>query len=220
MYHATNSMINYIAKLMPKNALFMLSAGVDSISALHFVKTRTNLNPSAFHFNHKLRPQNDLMEKKAKEFCADFYIPLFVGVAEWKEGGRKTESGCRNARLNSLQRNFNQTLVTAHHLNDCVESYLKLAFEGKGAFLPIPFSTPLNKGGLIINHPFLLTKKRDFEEYAARHDLLKYIVQDETNADNKNTRNWLRNSIIPQIQERDFNLEKIIEKRIRWRLRE
>ena len=59
------------------NVTVMLSAGVDSVALAHFaVKNKhlltrlfntKDININFYHFNHKLRPQNELMEQKAKE---------------------------------------------------------------------------------------------------------------------------------------------------------
>ena len=215
--------------------------GVDSVSAYHWMLSK-GFNVSPIHYNHKLRPQNDLMEEKYKELCEENNCKTIIGYGNhdptmkfyMDEVGTVSEADCRSARL----RFFNTladysyedddspiTILTAHHLNDCVESYLLNCFRGKpnhdffsltSDFPASEFEFSRNKGDFIIAHPFLTSRKKDFEQYAQRNNLMKFVVNDETNSVDKGSRrNWIRNKIIPEMKSQKLSLEKYCLKRIK-----
>jgi tRNA(Ile)-lysidine synthase TilS/MesJ len=48
---------------------------------------------------------------------------------------------------------------------------------------------------------------------------MKYVVEDETNVENKGSRrNWLRNIIIPEMKKNKISLEKFAKNKINSRL--
>lgn len=222
--------IKFIPQLLPKtNLVVSLSMGIDSLCVLHFIKNVLKRDVQAYHFNHKLRPQNEEMEENARHFCMVNNIPLWVGYAKTK---LKTEADCRNARLDNLKNGFGKAnVITGHHLDDAVESYLLNCFRGNAEFLPIPFKTDivsidktcgLQQNSIVIHHPFLLTTKNDFWQYIQKNPILKhYVCHDETNIDeNIALRNWIRNRVRPTIEEKKcINLQTIVRKKIEARIK-
>ena len=101
--------------------------------------------------------------------------------------------------------------ITAHHLNDAVESYLMKTFNGTPERIPIPWVTDFDS--FIIYHPFLESLKSDFESYAKENNLNQYVVEDPTNYTTKQTRNWVRNIIVPELQGRDMGIETVVRKK-------
>lgn len=99
--------------------------------------------------------------------------------------------------------------MLAHHLNDAVESYFMNFLKGCPEHTPIPKETSIGDSKLI--RPFLRTKKNSFVELACKHDLFRYVVEDETNAHNEYRRNWTRNEVLPKLK--PFGLEKIVRKK-------
>lgn len=188
-----------------------VSMGVDSVAAYHWmVMKRYYVTP--VHFNHKIRPQNDLMEQKFYELCESLGSKFVVSHGK----DLKTEAECRKARIdffNKAGRDYSKTsgfranFITAHHLNDWVESYLLNCFRGKPDHIPFGLTSDFDNFRII--HPFLASRKIDFIQYAQRNDLLKFIVEDETNQINKGSRrNWIRNNIIPEMKKERLSLEK------------
>lgn len=207
----------------------MLSSGVDSVAIAHFVAKNkhqlsnilgvptTSLVVQAFHFNHKLRDQNDLMEKSAVAFCNDFNIPLTL---KQSSGILVSEAHARNARMTALTESIKDSItLTAHHLNDCVESYLLNTLRGHEGYLPIPFFTKLQN--CVMSHPFIFNTKNDFIEYCKHFNLNKYIVEDETNKTTKGSRrNLIRNEILPILHRENIVLNKTISNKMSTRLQE
>lgn len=206
-------MINIVRNAISKDEhyYFGVSMGVDSVSA-YFWMLNKGYNVSPVHFNHKLRPQNDLMEGKYLELCdATNKIPM-VGRGK----NLNTEGDCRRARLEFVKSvvNFGGSLLTAHHLNDFVESYLLNCFRGKpnNNIISLVSSFPEYK----IVHPFLLSRKKDLIQYAERNDLMRFVVADETNGIIKGSRrNWIRNVIVPEMKKQKLSLEKFCIEKIK-----
>jgi len=197
----------------------MLSSGVDSVSVLHYIaqnKRRLcklfkcdNINLRAYHFNHKLRHQNDVMENAAQELCTTYNIPLTV---KHSTENLKTEEQARKARFKFLE-NIKSIVVTGHHLDDCVESYMLNVLRGHEGWMPIPFCTHLKES--VLMHLFLLTPKHEFLQYAVKHNLTQYIINDETNSITKGSRrNVLRNEILPILNREHIGLHTIVKKKI------
>src|SRR6185312_9370587 len=85
-------------------------------------------------------------------------------------------------------------LLTAHHANDNIETFLMNFFKGTGikglqAILP--------KQGKIIR-PLLFAKKKEIILFAKENNLS--FVEDSSNLSDKYTRNYFRNQLIPSIQ--------------------
>jgi tRNA(Ile)-lysidine synthetase-like protein len=193
---------------IPHYGCVSISGGIDSIAAAYVCHTEFRVS-KAYHFNHRLRPQNDEMERKVKAFCDKFKIELIVKRADKK---LQTEAECREARVGSFFNAIGGTLITAHHLDDAVESYLLNCFRGHPEYLPIPRSSKYPTGTIL--HPFLLYQKEDFVKIARQNGLMQYIVEDETNKEVKGSRrNFIRQQIVPLLKEQQLGLNTIVKKR-------
>jgi tRNA(Ile)-lysidine synthetase-like protein len=205
--------IKQIMSKMDKQATIALSMGCDSLSIAHFIRTKyPTFKLSAFHYNHKLRPQNDTMSKMAQTFCNTFNIPIKIIERDTVEFPDISESGLRTARYTAAYGMGN--LITGHHLDDCVENFLYNCFNGVPEYNPIPLINDYVNKNLTVYRPFVLTEKRALREYVQQHDLQMFLVEDETNVDNTARRNWLRNVIIPEVNGKGYNLHTIVKKKI------
>lgn len=144
------------------------------------------------------------MEESVKRFCRDFDFELKT------LNGRDldSEDSMRKARIGGFFDKIGGNLVTAHHLDDAVEGYALNFLRGHGQFLPIPIKSNFQTGS--IYHPFLLVTK----ERLANPQLSNYIVEDESNKVSVGCRrNWIRNELIPMIEEQKIGLRKIVRKK-------
>jgi tRNA(Ile)-lysidine synthase TilS/MesJ len=206
-------MIKVIRPLLPKDQIFYcaVSMGVDSLAAAYFMYNK-GYKIIPIHFNHALREQNNVMAEKFMDFCSEkLNAQGYVGFGT----NLKTEAECRDARI-QFYRSIavsGGVVVTAHHLNDWVESYLLNCFRGHPNHNS--FELCSNFGSFSICHPFLLSRKKDFIEYVDRNDLRKYTVEDETNSMIKGSRrNWLRNCIVPEMTKQKLSLEKFAKRQV------
>lgn len=212
-------MIVYSSSLISNTGRIFVacSGGVDSIAAAHFL-SRSNPKIELFHFNHKLRPQNDQMEEYVRWFGKDHGLQVVVKNA--KEFAIKEddgmEAGARAARIQAMLSLSPAKIVLAHHLNDAVESYLMESLTGRKREYIIPPKTTFAEGKdiAVIFRPFLKTRKRDFVLYCQRNNLEKYIVEDETNKDTNIKRNFIRNKVLPVVREGFPGIETVVFKKI------
>jgi len=185
-----------------------VSMGVDSLAAFFYLRDR-GYNVTPIHFNHRLRSQNDLMFVKFGELCHSNGWEYMAGNAQ---SSLKTEAECRAARLEFFSK-FRSLIITAHHLDDTVESYLLNCFRGHPERKP--FSLITDFGDFKIIHPFLLTEKKDFRQFLIKMNLMDWVVEDETNSIIKGSRrNWIRNKIIPEMESQKLSLKKYCKRAI------
>lgn len=212
--------MHYKRGLVPKGlpVTIAVSGGVDSVSIAHFMQNGAR-DISLFHFNHKLRPQNDDMQAAVERFAKDFGLPLVVATAEQFSFGENTslEAAAREARLSAIIELINNPVVVCHHLGDAMESYLMRCLNGtivEDEVKTIPPKTQLIPGPTLVR-PFLLTRKDNLRSYAKRHGLEKYIVEDETNSMADCRRNFIRLRLLPMVSSTWEGLETIVAKKVR-----
>lgn len=188
-----------------------LSSGCDSVAVTHFLKTKyPKIELKCFHYNHNLRNQNLKMVKKAEKLCSDLDIPLTVKMRD-SSHMNASEADLRALRYGAMA--GMGYVLTGHHLDDAVENYLYNCFNGTPEYLPIPLETEYKDLGLTILRPFILSSKIEIENYIKNNKLEKYVENDETNKDESYRRNWLRNNLIPQVNEKGYNLQTVVKKR-------
>ena len=201
-----------ILKLANNDVTVACSAGSDSIAVAHFLKTKyPKINLKCFHYNHKLREQNNVMEENVRWFCRNENIPLTISRRCLEVDSGTSEADLRSLRYAAMHNLGN--VITGHHLDDYIESYLFNCFNGVPEYLPIPLRT-IYKENLTILRPFAITRKTEVRHYIEKNNLSMYVVEDETNEDDEIRRNWLRNILIPQINSKGYNLETIVKKKL------
>jgi len=194
------------------------SAGVDSVAAAHFLAKSpifAGVPKTIFYFNHQLRHQNNLMEEAVCRLAEDLGLEFVIGRAEWEKGEKRDENTFRKKRLSFITETFKGSqVVLAHHLDDCVESYLMNCLNGKERHLPIPIVTASKKSNNVLIRPFMLQSKDRFRDYIKDNDLAGYVVEDESNSDETYRRNWVRNTLVKEIDKVYPGLKKVVKKRM------
>ena len=205
-------MIKIVKSVLPKDKEYHLavSMGADSVAALFWLRWK-GYRIVPLHFNHNLRAQNFLMHEKFKELCTRLGLE---GKSDIWGKGFGTESECRQARLDFYSKVApGGTIITAHHLDDWIESYLLNCLRGHPGKSPFKLESVFP--GFKIVHPFLPTRKRDFIQFLERNDWMEWVIQDETNKVVKGSRrNWIRCAIIPEMTRQRLSLEKYAKRRI------
>ncbi len=186
------------------------SGGMDStclIHLLHNSASKLGITVKAINVEHGIRGESSVLDSEfVKNFCDKYDIelktysvcvPLFA-----KQNGYSEEQAARILRYecfdNALIDGFCDKIATAHHSNDNAETVLFNLFRGSSlsGVCGIP---KIACGGKIIR-PLLGATKDQIVHYVLSNGL--EYVHDESNDENKYTRNFLRNEIIPQIEER------------------
>jgi tRNA(Ile)-lysidine synthase TilS/MesJ len=206
-------MIKVFKQLLPKDRHYHLavSMGSDSVAALFWMRWK-GYSFTPLHFNHNLRAQNGVMHERFLALCDKLNLEGRSDVWDRYKG---TEAECREARLGFYSRVAKGgTIVTAHHLNDWVESYLLNCLRGHPGRRPFKLESKFPDFTVV--HPFLLSRKQDFREFLERNGWTEWVVEDESNRVTQGSRrNWIRRSIIPEMDRQRLSLEKFAARRIR-----
>jgi len=177
------------------------SGGVDSSVLLHLLaglRPRFGFELVAAHVHHGLSPDADAWQRACAAQCAALGVPLHafrVTVARGDPAG--LEAAARAARRAALAQVDCDWLVSAHHQDDQAETVLFRLLRGTGlrgaaAMAPIEPGRP---GRL---RPLLAVRRADIVACAEAHGLS--WVEDESNADVRHARNFLRHRIFPALE--------------------
>ncbi len=176
------------------------SGGVDSMAILHFL-VKGRYNPHVIYFNHNTEHGN-LAEKFITEYCSNNNLNLFVGRTELKPTSNK-EKIWSDLRYEFFSK-FDFPIMTCHHLDDCVETYIFSCLRGFQSVIPY------SKGNVI--RPFLLNEKSVFEKWCKQK--MVPFIQDESNDCLDYSRNRIRHQIVPESLLVNPGLKTVVKKMI------
>ncbi len=198
--------------LLPGECVLVgFSGGADSTALLHALnalKDVLKIKVCAAHINHGLRGQmSDQDALHAKSCCESWSIPFFLKQMDVltlsSALGISVEEAGRRVRYDFFKEAATSTgchkVATAHHMGDQAETILHHLIRGTG-LKGLSGIHPVREGTII--RPLLRVTRKEIESYLTSHDI-PYRT-DHTNRDNTYTRNRLRNTLIPKI-EQDYN---------------
>ena len=172
---------------LPKDIVVALSGGVDSVAITDFLSQKHNVTCAFFH--HGTENSERALEFVA-HFCTERNLPLMVGMIKNKKPKKLSmEEHWRNERYEFLD-SIGDTLgliVTGHHLDDCVETYVWSSLHGQPKVIPIKRHT--------VVRPFLTTPKSEFVNWCERKSI--DWCHDNSNDDTKYMRNYVRTHLMP-----------------------
>ncbi|MBR4720180.1 MAG: tRNA lysidine(34) synthetase TilS [Clostridia bacterium] len=185
--------------------LVALSGGADSVTLLHMlceISEKYGFSVGAAHVNHKLRDTADRDMNFCKKLCEELNIPLEILVCdirkEARENGMSEELYARGVRYGFFNSLGYDKIATAHNKNDNAETILFNFMRGASTIglCGIPYT----RGNII--RPLLDIQKPEIIAYCKENGY--EFVTDETNFTEVYTRNKIRLSLIPQIED-SFN---------------
>lgn len=180
-----------------------VSGGIDSMVALHFLsRART---PTIVHCDHGTA-YGAIARKFVESYAQQRHIAL--NVHEIDTTAKPTnglENHWRKFRM-SVFNSYDAPVITAHHLNDVMESYLMGMANGFPRMIA-PYSDEGNMA-----RPFLLWTRKDIEAYAQKHKVP--YLEDPSNADTKFTRNYVRHVMMENVLRVNPGFEKVIRKKV------
>ena len=199
---------NKLKSLKQSKFLIALSGGVDSM-VLADLFNKNKLDFSIAHCNFKLRSkESDDDEDFVLNWCAknkiQSYISRFNTTNYCKKNKIGIQEGTRNLRYDWFYKlkdlyNFDY-IVTAHHLDDQIETYLINSMRGSG--LNGLVGIPEKQNNLF--RPLLEILKDQILEYAKSNNI--DFREDSSNLKNDYYRNMIRNSILPEFKRFDDNV--------------
>jgi len=187
---------NKILKLVNKNNEYVLalSGGVDS-AVLASIFNELNLSYRTIFINHNQK-DSSLLQKSAEEIAKNLETSHENIITDLEENASETKM--REKRYGLLFDNLkkNEILVTGHHKDDKVETFLINLFRGtrlKGL-------TSIKAENENLLRPLINTKKSEIQDYAIKNNIA--FTEDTINQNNEISRNWIRNQLIPEVDER------------------
>ena len=179
------------------------SGGLDSHVLLHVlasIQNKIKLKLIAVHINHGISNDADLWVKHCQRICEDLVIEFQAFSVDLSHKSDKgTEAFAREKRYEVLGNliSSHDLLLTAHHMDDQVETILLQLMRGSGpdGLVGMPQTREFSKG--ILLRPLLDYSREEIRDYALSESLS--WVEDESNKSNKYDRNFLRNRIIPEL---------------------
>jgi tRNA(Ile)-lysidine synthase len=178
------------------------SGGVDSMAIVDFLSRKHKVN--VVFFDHG----NDFA-KDEKEFVLDYFknrdVKLHLGeITRDKLKGESQEEYWRNERYKFFK-SFNTDIITCHHLNDCVETWIWSSLHGNGKIIPYRNENVIR--------PFRLTEKNDFLNWCRTKNVP--WIEDSSNSDIKYMRNFIRHEIMPKALVVNPGLNKVVIKKVK-----
>jgi tRNA(Ile)-lysidine synthase len=199
--------------------LLAVSGGLDSV-VLAACCAKTGLDFGIAHANFQLRGaeserDENFVRQLAIQYKKPFYLKKFdtKNYAETEKisvqvAARKLRYDWFNTLTGSKAGLF-KFLLTAHHLDDNIETMLMHFFRGTG--ISGLTGMPEKNGNLV--RPLLSISKKKLKEFADSQNLA--WVEDSSNASIDYTRNYFRNQLIPSITSVFPELQQNLENNLR-----
>jgi tRNA(Ile)-lysidine synthase len=129
-------------------------------------------------------------------------------IVDNRQPDESPEEFWRRARYQAFEEFEDAPVVLAHHLDDCVETWVWSSMHGT------PKTIPLHRGNCV--RPFLLNPKYKLKDWATRHQVP--WIEDRSNLDTRYTRNYIRREMMPHVLRVNPGIHKIISKKVRQSL--
>jgi tRNA(Ile)-lysidine synthase len=200
--------LSAIPNLNKVNFLLAVSGGMDSMMLLYAFK-ELRLNFGVAHCNFQLRgEESNLDETLVTNSCSK--IPFHVKIIDIKKyqetNNASTQMAARETRYNWFNElaNDNQYdyIVTAHHLNDQIETFFINLSRGTG----IEGLAGINPFNGRIFRPMLNVSRSEIECFVGAQKI-KYR-EDKSNSSLKYKRNKIRHQLIPLFKELNPSFEE------------
>lgn len=188
-----------------------LSGGIDSIVLLDVLRglaPKLDLRLDALHVNHGLSPNAAAWEQFCRRHCARRRIPFQAVRVEVAGAGANVEDEARRARYRGFASHGAGVVALAHNRDDQAETVLLRLLRGAGvhglAGMPrmrsMSDSSGNGGGEQRVIRPLLGVSRAAIRAHALRRRLT--WVEDESNADPRFARNFLRAEILPALEQR------------------
>ena len=178
------------------------SGGPDSTALLHLLHSNNITNVEVIHINHNLSNNSVEWEDHCRQISEELGFIFHAESVEIKIDGDGLESAARKARYKIFKKYLKEgeQILLGHHSNDVTETFLLRLFRGTGVdgLESLPIKRNVGDGYLV--RPLIKLTKKDILTYLEVNKI-KYI-QDESNLDQEQDRNFVRNKIIPLIEQR------------------
>jgi tRNA(Ile)-lysidine synthase len=194
-----------------------ISGGPDSVmlaALLGKFKEDLKISTVLIHVNHNLRARESLSDEAfTRDYASKLGLEFVLKSINPREYSKKMKLSLETASRVLRYKAFDEALcetganiiATAHHLDDLVETMLFRIFKGAGVSSLLAMA-PSSRN---IIRPLLFFEKNDIMEWLAKNRV--EYRSDMSNLDLQFDRNFIRNRIIPVIEERfpDFRMKML-----------
>ena len=195
---------NVLEQLQPqsqqKTYLLAVSGGVDSMVLADLFQV-SGLKFQVAHINYHLRNEDSNLDQKlVSDFCERYQIPfhLYEVSAEDQKPENSIQNWARELRyqfFRKIQKEQNlEYLVTAHHLNDQLETFIINLSKASG--IKGLSGIPANDNNII--RPLLNFSKEEIYEFAEENNV--EFREDKSNQKTDYLRNKVRHNVVPELE--------------------
>ena len=191
-------MIKVLGKIPKGEFGLACSGGVDSMAIANFL-LNGGYDPHILYFNHNTEHGNHA-EEFVSSYCRRHNLKLSIGRTDLKPQSNK-EKVWSDLRYEFFSK-FDFPVITCHHLDDCVETYIFSCLRGFQSVIPY------SKGNVI--RPFLLNEKSQFYKWCENKRVP--FIEDESNKCVDYSRNRIRHNIVPEALLVNPGLKTVVKK--------
>ena len=184
-----------------KKFLLAVSGGADSAVLSHLFRV-SGFEFQIAHVNYHFRGEDSNLDQKVVEdFCKKNIIKFHLKDVSEKEKSqmKSLQNWAREVRydffFNLLEKKNLDFIITAHHLNDELETFIINLSRGSG----IKGLSGIPKNENRILRPFLTFSKSEIYAFAEENNI--DFREDKSNQKDDYLRNKIRNKIVPKITE-------------------
>lgn len=203
-------------ELVEKPLLLAVSGGIDSVVLVHLCH-QLKLNIAIAHCNFHLRKQDSIDDQVfVEQLGKQLDIPVFVAEFQTEQYAEENkisiQIAARELRYDwfksLIAKGEYKYLLTAHHLDDSMETFLINLSRGTGieGLLGIPAKNDY------IRRPLLPFTREQIVQYAEKNKIT--WREDYTNAQTKYLRNKIRQNILPLLKETSDQFANSFQKTI------
>jgi tRNA(Ile)-lysidine synthetase-like protein len=188
---------------IPRKISIAFSGGIDSTVVVDFL-TRYNAHDVTLMFFHHGTHTSDLALEFVSNYASSKNLPLLIGrLPRNRYSYESLEEFWRIERYKFLN-SVSETVITCHHLDDVLETWLFSSFHGCPKLIPITNNN--------IIRPFLLTKKSEFIKWSTRYNVS--WIEDSSNSNLSFARNRIRHNIVPEVLKINPGIYKVLSKKL------
>ncbi|MHA7881034.1 MAG: tRNA lysidine(34) synthetase TilS [Saccharospirillum sp.] len=180
------------------------SGGLDSTVLLHALAATAGPDRLvAVHVNHQLHPQADAWQRHCQQTARALGC-AFEGLRVTIDAhtGSGLESAARAARYRAFDACVPEqgTLWLAHHLDDQVETLILRMLRGTGLAGLAGMAATREQAHYRLMRPWLGIRRQALQAFASARGLT--WIDDDSNADDRFDRNYLRHRVLPLLEGR------------------
>jgi tRNA(Ile)-lysidine synthase len=192
---------------IPRKVAVACSGGVDSMTIADFLSN--NHDVTLLYFNHGTTT-GDAAQAFLEQHAQEKNLKLHIGEINDPRApkGKSTEEHWRIERykwLDEQAKKLNTEIVTGHHLDDCVETWIWSSLHGTSKIVPYRRKQVIR--------PFRLNTKDKFYTWAEKYSI--DFIEDLSNTNTKYMRNYVRHELMPHALKVNPGLHnKVVRKKV------